>query len=67
MTSNPVGRAFWAKHLPANMPYELTPANVDETKVVGCVACPSCESELVLSMPEYAALRLHGKTHTCTS
>ncbi|KAJ3351590.1 hypothetical protein GGF32_004231 [Allomyces javanicus] len=56
-------RQFWAKHLPADMPYNFTPTDADETKVVGHVACLSCKSELALAMPEYAALRLHGKAH----
>ncbi|KAJ3367955.1 hypothetical protein GGF31_006911 [Allomyces arbusculus] len=61
------GRAFWAKYLPANMPYSFTPADVDETKAVGRVSCPLCKSELVLSVAEYAALRLHGRAHECMS
>ncbi|KNE67774.1 hypothetical protein AMAG_12499 [Allomyces macrogynus ATCC 38327] len=59
-------RQFWAKNMPADMPYDITPADVDETKVIGRVVCPFCTSELALTMPEYAALRLHGQEHMCT-
>ncbi|KNE71942.1 hypothetical protein AMAG_16365 [Allomyces macrogynus ATCC 38327] len=58
-------REFWAKHLPADVPYDLMPTDVDKTKVVGRVTCPSCKSELSLAMPKYAALRLRGKAHKC--
>ncbi|KAJ3362799.1 hypothetical protein GGF31_001329 [Allomyces arbusculus] len=58
-------REFWVKHLPADMPYDFTPADVDETQAVARVVCPFCTSELLLAMPEYAALRLHGKAHEC--
>ncbi|KAJ3349558.1 hypothetical protein GGF32_005362 [Allomyces javanicus] len=51
------GRAFWEANMPADQPFDLTPADVDETKVTGTVVCPSCESKLALSMAEYAAFQ----------
>ncbi|KAJ3368639.1 hypothetical protein GGF31_006199 [Allomyces arbusculus] len=60
------GRAFWAAHMPADMPYDLAVADVDETKATGTIACASCRAEHTLAMPEYAAFRLHGKEYTCT-
>ncbi|KAJ3369288.1 hypothetical protein GGF31_005388 [Allomyces arbusculus] len=62
-----VGRAFWAANMPADQPFDLTPADVDETKVTGVVVCPSCETKLALNMAEYAAFRLHKQAHACTS
>ncbi|KNE71029.1 hypothetical protein AMAG_15285 [Allomyces macrogynus ATCC 38327] len=61
------GRAFWAAHMPAGMPYDLTLADIDETKATGKIVCALCRVEQTLSMPEYAAFRLHGEKHTCTS
>ncbi|KNE69980.1 hypothetical protein AMAG_14816 [Allomyces macrogynus ATCC 38327] len=61
------GRTFWAAHMPADMPYDLAVADVDETAVKSKIACASCRAEQTLAMPEYAAFRLHGKEHTCTS
>ncbi|KAJ3368641.1 hypothetical protein GGF31_006201 [Allomyces arbusculus] len=61
------GRAFWAAQMPADMPFDLTVADVDETAVKGTIACASCRAEHTLAMPEYAAFRLHGKEHKCTS
>ncbi|KAJ3347815.1 hypothetical protein GGF32_006570 [Allomyces javanicus] len=52
---------------PANQPFDLVPANIDETKVMGMAVCPSCESKLTLTMAEYAAFRLHKRAHLCMS
>ncbi|KNE64614.1 hypothetical protein AMAG_19255 [Allomyces macrogynus ATCC 38327] len=61
------GRVFWAAHMPASMPYDLTPALVDETKITAQVKCPTCQAEQSMNMAEYAALRLHAKEHMCAS
>ncbi|KAJ3360600.1 hypothetical protein GGF31_002789 [Allomyces arbusculus] len=61
------GRTFWTANLPANQPDELTPTTIDETKAKGNVMCPSCQAEQTLTMPEYAAFRLHSKARACTS
>ncbi|KAJ3359027.1 hypothetical protein GGF31_004341, partial [Allomyces arbusculus] len=59
--------AFWAAHVAADLPYELSPAAVDEASMTGKVACPSCRTEQSLATPKYAAFRLHGQQHACTS
>ncbi|KAJ3374407.1 putative kinase [Allomyces arbusculus] len=60
-------RQFWADHLPANQPYDLTLADVDETKATATIMCPSCSTVQTLSMAQCAALRLHAQSHSCTS
>ncbi|KAJ3366932.1 hypothetical protein GGF31_007733, partial [Allomyces arbusculus] len=42
--------AFWAAHMPASMPYDLTPALVDETKTTVNVICPTCQAEETMDM-----------------
>ncbi|KNE62558.1 hypothetical protein AMAG_18884 [Allomyces macrogynus ATCC 38327] len=37
-------RSFWTANLPADMPYELTLASVDDSKATGTVACVSCST-----------------------
>ncbi|KAJ3353519.1 hypothetical protein GGF32_002965 [Allomyces javanicus] len=60
-------RAFWTAHMPADQPFDLVPADFDETMVDAKVACASCQDEQTLTMPEYAVFRLHKQAHTCTS
>ncbi|KAJ3365546.1 hypothetical protein GGF31_008511 [Allomyces arbusculus] len=60
-------RQFWAEHLPADMPYDLTLADVDQTKAVGKVVCPQCMVEQMWPMADYAAFRLHGQEQSCKS
>ncbi|KAJ3361953.1 hypothetical protein GGF32_006830 [Allomyces javanicus] len=60
-------RQFWAEHLPADMPYDLTPADVDETKATTNFMCPQWATERPLSMAQCAAFRLHAQEHSCAS
>ncbi|KNE70036.1 hypothetical protein AMAG_20218 [Allomyces macrogynus ATCC 38327] len=62
-----MARAFWAAHLPADMSFDLTLANVSENAVTARVVCPSCSNEQELSMYDYVAFRKHAQTHSCTS
>ncbi|KAJ3362536.1 hypothetical protein GGF32_005981 [Allomyces javanicus] len=61
------GRSFWAAHMPADMPYDLTPDNCDTAEANAKVHCPSCVTDQPLAMGEYAPFRLHGKPLACTS
>ncbi|KAJ3359318.1 hypothetical protein GGF32_009441 [Allomyces javanicus] len=61
------GRVFWAAHMPADMPYDLTPELVDETKTTAKVVCPTCQTEQTMDMAKYAVFRLHAKEHLCAS
>ncbi|KAJ3361742.1 hypothetical protein GGF32_007066 [Allomyces javanicus] len=61
------GRAFWAAHMPADMPYDQTPALVDETKATATAICPTCQAEETMDMAEYASFRLNAKEHMCVS
>ncbi|KAJ3368961.1 hypothetical protein GGF31_005921 [Allomyces arbusculus] len=60
-------RAFWVAHLPAEMPFDLNLADVNENAVTTMVVCPSCINEQLLSMPEYVALRKHAQAHVCSN
>ncbi|KNE63752.1 hypothetical protein AMAG_08835 [Allomyces macrogynus ATCC 38327] len=59
--------AFWMANLPGGQPFDLTPANIEESKVMGAFVCPLCETKLSLATVEYAAFRLHKQTHMCAS
>ncbi|KAJ3372266.1 hypothetical protein GGF31_002124 [Allomyces arbusculus] len=67
LTDLDTAREFWAAHMPADQPFDLTPATIDEAKVTDKVQCPSCKNEQAMTMAEYASFRLHAQAHSCTS
>ncbi|KNE70242.1 hypothetical protein AMAG_20068 [Allomyces macrogynus ATCC 38327] len=56
--------------MPADRPYNLTPATVDASQALqatGTVPCPSCNTNQTMDVLEYAGFRLHDKFHVCSS